>query len=953
MTLADQVAALRRLDPDHRRERRRQGSRGPLRAPEVAPRGRSRSSRVNCAAIPENLLESELFGHEKGAFTGAVARRIGKFEEANGGTLLLDEISEMDARLQAKLLRALQEREIDRVGGTKPVKVDIRILATSNRDLAQAVRDGTFREDLLYRLNVVNLRLPPLRERPGDMRRPGRVLRQEVRRGQRRGRAAALGGGASAGSPTHRWPGNVRELENAMHRAVLLATGPEIDEAAIRLPDGQPLSRRRPAGPHRPGRLARRRDRHPRLRRPDGGRDGAAADPRHPRATASATAPMRPTSSASRSARCATSSRNTPTPASPSRRPREPRVRPDPPPVMGRRGHAGSSPALRGESPWLTSPPSSPSARRARGGGLGGAWRGGAGAGPDRHHHPADPADPGLHAGRAAGSMSITSAVLILMTSLLIKRPLEFTAFPSVLLVTTLYRLGLNIASTRLILGHGHEGVHGAGHIIEAFGKLMMGGSFVIGVIVFAILVVVNFVVITKGSGRIAEVAARFTLDAMPGKQMAIDADLSAGLIDEAEAKQRRKELEQESTFFGAMDGASKFVRGDAIAGLVIVGINVIGGILIGVVQHQMPIGQAFSTYTILTIGDGLVTQIPALIISIAAGLLVSKSGVEGSADKALVTQLATNPISLGMVSAAAGVIAFIPGMPIIPFALISMAAGALAWRRSQKGPDAPRWRSRPIDAGRRGADIPDARHRRDQDRAGLRAPGPHQRPRRPPPDRPDQGAAPHAGRRLRLRHAQRAHPRQHAAAHPGLLHPHQGDGGGRRRGAAGFADGHGPARRPGGAAGRARPRAGLRPAGHLDRREPARGGHLPRLHHRRSGDGADHPPDRDPQGEHAGPPLLRRGPEAPEGPAGRAEEAGGRPDPQRRHGDHRAARAAGPVARAGLDPRPAGDPGRRRRGRPAHRLGHQPRGAGARAAWPASSASPTAARTARCRSSP
>ncbi len=281
-------------------------------------------------------------------------------------------------------------------------------------------------------------------------------------------------------------------------------------------------------------------------------------------------------------------------------------------------------------------------------------------------------------------ALSITSAVLILMTSLLIKKPLEFTGFPMVLLVTTLYRLGLNIASTRLILGHGHEGVHGAGHIIEAFGKLMTGGSFVIGIIVFSILVIVNFVVITKGSGRIAEVAARFTLDSMPGKQMAIDADLSAGLVDETEAKKRRKELEQESTFFGAMDGASKFVRGDAVAGLIIVAINIIGGILIGVLQHKLPLGQAASTYTLMTIGDGLVSQIPALIISIAAGFLVSKSGVEGSADKALVTQLAMNPVSLGMVSAAAGVIAIIPGMPLIPFAGISIASGALAWRRSQ-----------------------------------------------------------------------------------------------------------------------------------------------------------------------------------------------------------------------------------------------------------------------------
>ena len=282
-------------------------------------------------------------------------------------------------------------------------------------------------------------------------------------------------------------------------------------------------------------------------------------------------------------------------------------------------------------------------------------------------------------------AISITSAVLILMTSLLIKKPLEFTGFPMVLLVTTLYRLALNIASTRLILGHGHEGVHGAGHIIEAFGKLMTGGSFVIGLIVFAILVIVNFTVITKGSGRIAEVAARFTLDSMPGKQMAIDADLSAGLIDETEAKKRRKDLEQESTFFGAMDGASKFVRGDAVAGLIIVAINIIGGILIGVLQHHIPIGQAAATYTLMTVGDGLVSQIPALIISISAGFLVSKAGVEGSADKALVTQLAMNPVSLGMVSAAAGVIALVPGMPIIPFAAISIGAGALSWRRSQK----------------------------------------------------------------------------------------------------------------------------------------------------------------------------------------------------------------------------------------------------------------------------
>src|SRR5579875_3828567 len=242
-------------------------------------------------------------------------------------------------------------------------------------------------------------------------------------------------------------------------------------------------------------------------------------------------------------------------------------------------------------------------------------------------------------------ALSLTAAVLILMTALLIKKPLEFTAFPTVLLATTLYRLGLDVASTRLVLAHGHEGGDPAGHVIQAFGQLMMGGNFIIGVIVFIILVVVNFVVITKGSTRIAEVAARFTLDSLPGKQMAIDADLSAGLINQDEARRRRKELEQESTFFGAMDGASKFVRGDAVAGLIILGVNIVGGMLIGVIQHHVSFATAASTYTVLTIGEGLVSQVPALIISIAAGFLVSKAGVEGSADKALATQLAANPI--------------------------------------------------------------------------------------------------------------------------------------------------------------------------------------------------------------------------------------------------------------------------------------------------------------------
>lgn len=278
-------------------------------------------------------------------------------------------------------------------------------------------------------------------------------------------------------------------------------------------------------------------------------------------------------------------------------------------------------------------------------------------------------------------ALSLVSSVLILMTAVMMKKPLDFAIFPTVLLVTTLFRLGLNLASTRLVLSHGHEGPGGAGQVIEAFGALMMGGSFIIGIIIFAIILVVNFVVITKGSTRIAEVSARFTLDSMPGKQMAIDADLSSGLVTEDQAKLRRKELEQESTFFGAMDGASKFVRGDAVAGLIIVFINVIGGILIGTVQHGMALGEAANSYIALTIGDGLVTQVPAIIISISAGFLVSKAGVEGSADKALVAQLATNPVSLGVVSAASGLIGLIPGMPLLPFAALSLGTGFMAWR--------------------------------------------------------------------------------------------------------------------------------------------------------------------------------------------------------------------------------------------------------------------------------
>ncbi|HRK64632.1 MAG TPA: flagellar biosynthesis protein FlhA [Terricaulis sp.] len=278
-------------------------------------------------------------------------------------------------------------------------------------------------------------------------------------------------------------------------------------------------------------------------------------------------------------------------------------------------------------------------------------------------------------------AISITLSILVLMTALMIKKPLEFTAFPAVLLLATLLRLALNIATTRLILGNGQNGEHAAGEVIAAFAQFVMGGEFVIGVIVFIILVIVNFVVITRGSTRIAEVAARFTLDAMPGKQMAVDADLSAGLINEQQARERRKALEDESSFFGAMDGASKFVRGDAIAGILIVAINIVGGIIIGVVSHGMDFAEAGRTYMLLTVGDGLVTQIPALIVSVAAGLLVTKAGIDGSADKALATQFAKYPMGLGIVSACAFGVAVLPGMPFFPFAILAGASGLLAWR--------------------------------------------------------------------------------------------------------------------------------------------------------------------------------------------------------------------------------------------------------------------------------
>lgn len=282
-------------------------------------------------------------------------------------------------------------------------------------------------------------------------------------------------------------------------------------------------------------------------------------------------------------------------------------------------------------------------------------------------------------------AISITFSVVILMTVLFIKNPLELNTFPTILLIATMLRLSLNLASTRLILAEGHTGPSSAGRVIEAFGNFVVGGNYIIGIIVFGILVIVNFVVITKGAGRIAEVAARFSLDAMPGKQMAIDADLSSGLIGEEAARKRRSELEQENSFFGAMDGASKFVRGDAVAGLLITFINIVGGIIIGTAQQKMSLANAAETYTLLTVGDGLVTQIPALIVSTAAGMLVTRSGVQGAADEAVLGQLTNYPIALTLATGLLLTIAVLPGIPAFPFLMIAAITGVTAYMLNAK----------------------------------------------------------------------------------------------------------------------------------------------------------------------------------------------------------------------------------------------------------------------------
>jgi len=275
---------------------------------------------------------------------------------------------------------------------------------------------------------------------------------------------------------------------------------------------------------------------------------------------------------------------------------------------------------------------------------------------------------------------NITIGILILLNSIYVLKPIDFSIFPSLLLLTTLFRLALNVATTRLILLHGQEGPAASGHVIEGFGQFVVGGNTVVGLVVFLILVLINFIVITKGSTRIAEVAARFTLDAMPGKQMAIDADLNAGLIDDAQARQRREAVAREAEFYGAMDGASKFVRGDAVAGLIITAINIFGGLIIGVMQQGMPLAEAMSVYSILTVGDGLVSQIPALIISTAAGIVITRAGGKDTLSKELGQQFTQNPRVFMIGSGALLFMSLMPGLPFIPFLLLSAGLGAGAW---------------------------------------------------------------------------------------------------------------------------------------------------------------------------------------------------------------------------------------------------------------------------------
>ncbi|MCL4137725.1 UNVERIFIED_CONTAM: hypothetical protein GTU68_010703 [Idotea baltica] len=285
---------------------------------------------------------------------------------------------------------------------------------------------------------------------------------------------------------------------------------------------------------------------------------------------------------------------------------------------------------------------------------------------------------------------SFALAILIFTITLFIERPLDFSAFPTILLASLMLRLSLNVSSTKLIIGQGHTGTNAAGEVIEGFAQFVMGGSVFLGLVVFCVLLIVNFMVINKGATRMAEVGARFALDAMPGKQMAIDADMSAGAISHDEAKERRAREQQETTFFGSLDGASKFVKGDAIAGLLITFLNLIAGLVMGTIVHEMPIGSAFETYAILTVGDGLVSQIPAVIISIASALLLARGGTHGSTDLAMFSQLSKHPAALATVACLMSVFAIVPGMPFVPFMIGALGLGFLSYRMYKKAAAIP-----------------------------------------------------------------------------------------------------------------------------------------------------------------------------------------------------------------------------------------------------------------------
>jgi flagellar biosynthesis protein FlhA len=287
-------------------------------------------------------------------------------------------------------------------------------------------------------------------------------------------------------------------------------------------------------------------------------------------------------------------------------------------------------------------------------------------------------------------ALSFALAILMLTVALFIERPLDFSAFPTILLASLLLRLSLNISSTKLIIGQGHTGTDAAGHVIEGFANFIMGGSLLLGVVIFCVLMIVNFIVITKGAGRMAEVGARFALDGMPGRQLAIDSDMSAGAIDHAEAKARREQELAETNFFGSLDGASKFVKGDAVAGLLITALNIVMGLIMGIFVHDMPLGAAFETYAILTVGDGLVSQIPAVIISVATALLLTRGGAKGAADLAFFRQLGRYPGALGTVAVLMALFALVPGMPFIPFMLGAGVLGGLAVLAHMRGATPP-----------------------------------------------------------------------------------------------------------------------------------------------------------------------------------------------------------------------------------------------------------------------